>query len=333
MPPPPPERRGGISPLGAAAIGAGVGLVGGFLLSGGADRFDDVQRRRERVQEGGVVYIREPGRTIVEEDGHVFVRHDETERFRVLGQPMRSETRGDRVYTWMDRPDGSRILTITAVDGRMLRRVRVLPDGREIVMIDNDFRPRPRTWREEVVELPPPPMTIPRDRYEVAIERADPALVWETLSAPPVTTIERRYTLEEVTSSPSLRARMRSVDLDTITFETGSWDVSPDQARRLSVIADALNRAIKASPEEVFLIEGHTDRVGDSVDNLSLSDRRAQAVAAVLSRDYAIPPENLVTQGYGEQYPKVDVDGPSRENRRVTVRRITPLIADQNAAR
>jgi outer membrane protein OmpA-like peptidoglycan-associated protein len=45
-----------------------------------------------------------------------------------------------------------------------------------------------------------------------------------------------------------------------------------------------------------------------------------------------VPAENLVTQGYGEQYLKDPTDGPSRVNRRVAVRRITPLI-DQQAGR
>ena len=46
-----------------------------------------------------------------------------------------------------------------------------------------------------------------------------------------------------------------------------------------------------------------------------------------LSQNFEIPPENLVTEGYGEQYLKVQTEGPSEENRRVTVRRITPLLA------
>ena len=39
-----------------------------------------------------------------------------------------------------------------------------------------------------------------------------------------------------------------------------------------------------------------------------------------------MPSENLVTQGYGEEFLKEPTDGPSRVNRRVAVRRITPLI-------
>ena len=76
---------------------------------------------------------------------------------------------------------------------------------------------------------------------------------------------------------------MPSVDLNTVTFETGSWEVSQDQIDRLAVIADGINRAVAADPREVFLIEGHTDAVGSEIDNLSLSDRRAEYLALVLS--------------------------------------------------
>ncbi|TIU17169.1 MAG: OmpA family protein, partial [Mesorhizobium sp.] len=42
---------------------------------------------------------------------------------------------------------------------------------------------------------------------------------------------------------------------------------------------------------------------------------------------FGIPPENLTTQGYGEEYLKVDTSAPNRENRRVAIRRITSLVA------
>jgi outer membrane protein OmpA-like peptidoglycan-associated protein len=74
------------------------------------------------------------------------------------------------------------------------------------------------------------------------------------------------------------------------------------------------------------MIEGYTDGVGNPDDNLSLSDRRAESVANILSETYMVPPENLVTQGYGDQYPKVPTQEANRENRRVAVRRIGPLM-------
>ena len=83
---------------------------------------------------------------------------------------------------------------------------------------------------------------------------------------------------------------------------------------------------VQRNPNEVFLVEGHTDAVGNDVDNLSLSDRRAESVAVILSQNFQVPPENLTTQGYGAQQLKVQTPGPSRENRRVTIRRITPLL-------
>ena len=81
---------------------------------------------------------------------------------------------------------------------------------------------------------------------------------------------------------------------------------------------------------EIFLVEGHTDAVGSDEDNLTLSDRRAETIATILTQRYQIPAENLTTQGYGEQYLKVNTQGPERENRRVTMRRITPLLQGQN---
>ena len=157
-------------------------------------------------------------------------------------------------------------------------------------------------------------------------ERATPTLLYETLLAPPVDVIERPYSLEEIRYSVSLRDRMPRIDLDTVTFDTGSWELGPGQIQLLADTAAGVRRAIEHSPQEVFLIEGHTDAVGADVDNLSLSDRRAESVALVLTEEFGVPAENLTTQGYGEQYLKIPTPGPERANRRVTIRRITPLL-------
>ena len=65
---------------------------------------------------------------------------------------------------------------------------------------------------------------------------------------------------------------------------------------------------------------------GSDLANLALSDRRAEAVADALTNVFDVPPENLAPQGYGEQYLKVKTEGRERENRRVAIRRITPLV-------
>jgi OmpA-OmpF porin, OOP family len=182
------------------------------------------------------------------------------------------------------------------------------------------------------VDLPPPVIRIPRERYIVEAQDAQPYEIDEALWAAPVDYIDRPYTLDEIRYTLPLRDRMPRVDLDTVTFDTGSWEVMPDQVDRLAVIADSINRAVAANPSEVFLVEGHTDAVGSEIDNLSLSDRRAESVGLVLTQQFAVPAENLTTQGYGEQYLKVPTQGPERANRRVTMRRITPLLTGRNDA-
>jgi outer membrane protein OmpA-like peptidoglycan-associated protein len=300
------------------------------MATQGAERLEDVRGRREERREGDVTIIREPGRTIIRDDDRTIIRRDETQRFRELGLEARTERRGDENRTIFERPDGTRIVTITDEEGRLIRRTRLDRDGREVVIIDNTRRDRPRDrFSDEIVVLERPALRIPRERYIVDAERADEDLIYETIVAPPLAPLPRRYTLDEVRYSPDLRAQMRSVDIDSVTFETGSWDVAPGQAQRLSIIADSIRRALQRSPNEVFLVEGHTDAVGSDIDNLSLSDRRAQSVAEILTKDFGVPPENLTTQGYGEQYLKVNTQEAARENRRVTLRRITPLLAGQ----
>ena len=216
-------------------------------------------------------------------------------------------------------------MTVTDANGRLLRRTRIV-NGREFVIINNSFRgPNYQVF----VMLPPPVIRIPRERYIVNYVVGMPApVVYETLIAEPVEPIAERYSIEQVRYSEPVRARMPRVDLD-LNFETGSWQLTPEQVEKLNVIADGIKRATERNPQEVFLIEGHTDAVGSDEDNLSLSDRRAEAVAVALTEQYQVPPENLVTQGYGEQNPKVDTQGPSEENRRVSVRRVTPLLAQE----
>jgi OmpA-OmpF porin, OOP family len=290
---------------------------------------DQLRSERREVKEGNRTIIREPDRTIIREGNRTIIRHDEGDRFRLGARDVRVERAGNDTRTVIIRPGGERIVTVTDRNGFLLRRTRVLPNGREVIIIDN--RPRPGVVVGNFfVVLPPPVIRIPRERYIVAYRDAPPALIYETLTAPPVDRIERAYTLDEIRYSPSVRDRMPRVDLNTVNFETGSWELAPDQIDKLGPVADAMKRAIEQNPQTVFLIEGHTDKVGNEEDNLSLSDRRAEAVAVALTEQFQVPPENLTTQGYGEQQPIEQTDGPSEANRRVTVRNISPLLMGRN---
>jgi outer membrane protein OmpA-like peptidoglycan-associated protein len=282
--------------------------------------------QRRESQQGGRTVFTEPGRVIVRDpSGQSFIRHNEVDRFRHGARDIKTERRGNETRTIVIRPDGTQIITVNDRDGRLMRRIRRDQRGREIIIIDNSYR-GPRGIGGFYVDLAPPILRMPRNRYIVEADEASPELLYETMMAPPVERLDRRYSLDEIRYSPSVRQRMPSIDLNSINFETGSWEIPPDQASKLQAIADGLNRAIAENPRAVFLIEGHTDRVGSDIDNLSLSDRRAESAATLLTQQFNVPMENLTSQGYGEQYPKEDVDGPSVVNRRVTIRNITPLL-------
>ncbi len=287
----------------------------------------DVRQERRTTRQNGRVSIQEGNRTIVRERNRTIIRHNEDQRFAIGARDVRVGHRNGETITVIVRPDGVSIINTTDRDGHLIRRVRRDRNGRDFVIIDNR-RIRPGGI---FVNVQPPRIHIPRDHYIVDADRADEREMYDLLIAPPVEPIEGYYSLAQVRYNAALRDYMPRLDLD-IQFDTGSWQITPDQMDRLALVAQALNRAIAGNPREVFLIEGHTDAVGSEDDNLSLSDRRAEAVAVALTEEFHVPPENLVTQGYGEQELKMPTQGPSRANRRVAVRRITPLI-DRTAGR
>jgi outer membrane protein OmpA-like peptidoglycan-associated protein len=223
------------------------------------------------------------------------------------------------------------VVTVTDANGRILRRYRRYPNGREIFIINNrPYRGGPPSF---FLNVRPPVVRIPRERYIVGLAAAvaAPALLYETLSAPPVAPPPRLYSLDEIRYNAPVREYVRSVDINTINFATGSWEVMPDQIPQLQALAQAILKVVEENPSAVFLIEGHTDAVGTPEDNLSLSDRRAESVAEILTANFQVPPENLVTQGYGEQNLKVPTQGPNAENRRVVVRNVTGLLDTKSA--
>ena len=348
MTPPTTKQNAGTAPAGKAQTGPAPAVVrrappasgnptavppptqvinkGQFLAPKGqapSAGINAVRTERHEEHVGNQLIIHEPDRTIVQEGGRTFIRHSEVDRFAVGARNVRVEHRGNQTVSVVVRPDGVQIIDFTDSDGRLMRRVRRNPDGREVVIIDNGFAGA--QMASVFLDITPPVIRIPREHYIVDADRADEAAIYGVLIAPPVERIDRRYTLDQVRYNEPLRAFMPRLDLE-VNFDTGSWQLTPDQVDRLSAIAQALNRAIQRNPREVFLVEGYTDAVGSDIDNLSLSDRRAESVAVALTEQFQVPAENLATQGYGKQFLKVPTGGAERANRRVAVRRITPLI-------
>ncbi len=308
-----------------------------------------IKQQRQQIvgKRSNAVVIKEPdSRVIVKRNNRAVITHNESNRLRRVAPNAQVERRNGQNVTVIQRPNNVAIYNVTDDNGQLVRRYRRGPDGREVDIIDN--RRNKSKWRRNLaiglgvgagvvagaailnsmVDVPPPHVGVPRDKYIVDYDDADEDEVYEAFNAPPVDRIERRYTLDEVRATPNLRERMRRVDLSDINFETGSWEVDESQYQKLERAARAMMRVIDRNPNEVFLIEGYTDAVGSDDDNLTLSDRRAESVAVILSEEFNVPPENLTTQGYGEQYLKINTNGPERTNRRVAIRRITPLISE-----
>ena len=177
-------------------------------------------------------------------------------------------------------------------------------------------------------DLPPMWLTIPPEEYILDADRVDdPDAYYAFLEQPPVETVERLYSIDEVKRSARIRDKVRRIDLDTVNFAFGSAEIDEGEIPKLEGVAQAMQRLLKENPAETFLIEGHTDAVGSDDANLVLSDKRAESVANALTNVFAIAPENLAPQGYGEQFLKVNTQERERENRRVAIRRVTPLVA------
>ena len=287
-------------------------------------------QRQQSVDAHGQIVIKEPGgRSIMQAGGHAFIHHDETANFHAFGgiPQTRRGPNGNSISTIV-RPDGVRIEVEVDGFGRPLRRVRYLPDGRRFVLFENRALAigAGLALGALIISLPHVEVDVPPEQYIVDADAASEDDIYGALQSGPVVALDRSYSLEEVLASISLRERMRSIDIDSINFDFGSADVPQDQAEMLESVAAVIRDMTSQNPGEVFLIEGHTDAVGSEVDNLSLSDRRAGAIADVLSQQFNIPRENLVTQGYGKQFLLVDTPEPERRNRRVVIRRITPLL-------
>ena len=280
----------------------------------------------------GVDVLREIGdRVVMQIANQIIVESSDRPRLaRDSREVYYEDLSGGRTRETVIRADGTRVITVRNEYGDIIRRSRITEDDREYVIAYVDERDYERLgdWRDPGDDLPPVRLDVPVEEYVLdADEVEDPDAYYAFLERPPVERVERLYSVDEVKRSARIRDKLPRIELDTVTFEFGSADIAEDQIPRLQGVAEAMERLLKKNPAESFLIEGHTDAVGSDVANLALSDQRAEAVAQALTNVFGIAPENLATQGYGERYLKIETDGPEQINRRVVMRRITPLVA------
>jgi succinyl-CoA synthetase beta subunit len=99
-----------------------------------------------------------------------------------------------------------------------------------------------------------------------------------------------------------------------VTFVTGSGRLAPASMAVLKEQAEKL----KACPDRKLEVAGHTDNVGKPEANLALSQQRADAVTAALSK-LGVAAERISAKGYGDTKPAASNDDAAGRalNRRV----------------
>lgn len=100
-----------------------------------------------------------------------------------------------------------------------------------------------------------------------------------------------------------------------ILFDTNSDEIQPASEATLKEIGDMLTQ----HPDLKLTIEGHTDNVGKAVANMTLSQKRADAVKQYLVDTFHVDASRLQTKGYGDTKPVAsnDTDAGRQQNRRV----------------
>lgn len=296
----PQSRDRGLSTFEKALLlGLGAAVVGSVLNNG-----DEVKSNSG-------------DRVVVERDGELVVLKDDDVLLRQPGTRVQTQTFDDgSTRTVVLRDDGTQIVTIRASDGRVLRRARVLEDGTQVLLFDDTVASQTVT----VTELPQ------QTAAPTQMSQANMEALRQALMADRDADFGRSFSLRQIRTISALRDLAPEVELDTVTFASGSAAIDPSQAEELTSLGLAISSIVAEDPSQVFLIEGHTDAVGDAAYNLALSDRRAETVALAMTEYFGVPPENLITQGYGESFLKVQTQTDERANRRASVRNITPLL-------
>lgn len=295
----------GIDPifaLGAAAFGAAV-------------LADILQGDDEVVSNSG-------DRVVIENNGQYRVLRNDDVLLRRPGAEITTYEYNDgSTRNVVSYDDGTVVETVRAANGQVLRRTRTLQDGTEVVLFDDTRE------TEQVVVNDLPQTTESGTRNRVIYEGGSDADQLErALATQSDTQITRRFSLNQVRNIDRVRELVPEVTVSSINFETGSAAIRAEEAEELRALGNAMRVAIDRNPGEVFLIEGHTDAVGNYAFNLALSDRRAESVALALTEYFDVPPENMVLQGYGEGDLLIETQVSERANRRAAVRRITPLL-------
>jgi len=295
-----------------------------------ADKQRQQQLRQERERQRALREERQRQRSLNDQRKQQSTQRELQQRQHKLRQQQRKDQRqraqSERRENIIKQTDRHTVRNRKRID----RRGRVqYSTSRHYRVRDRRYRNRYRNGRS-IYFLPPIGITLAPELYYLDASRASYQDYVDLFEAPPVMDIPRRYTMDEIVEAPEVRSMVRSVNIDMITFASGSAVITDDQLHNLDDLANAMLEVLQKDQYEKFLVEGHTDATGPDEKNLLLSEERAAAVQSALIEEYGIPADNLEAVGYGEQYLLIDSLGAERRNRRVTIRAVGNLLAQGN---
>lgn len=107
----------------------------------------------------------------------------------------------------------------------------------------------------------------------------------------------------------------KNMVMKNVFFDTNEYSLLPASLTELNTLKELLKNNAGLQIE----IQGHTDNVGNDLENEKLSLQRAKAVYDFLVKD-EIAPERLTFKGYGERNPVVpnDTEAQRKQNRRTS---------------
>jgi peptidoglycan-associated lipoprotein len=91
----------------------------------------------------------------------------------------------------------------------------------------------------------------------------------------------------------------KPIELPNIFYDFAKWDLRPESMVALDKLVETLND----NPNITIELMSHTDSRGSDVDNMTLSQKRAQSVVDYLI-EKGIASDRLTAKGYGETVPK-----------------------------
>ncbi len=150
---------------------------------------------------------------------------------------------------------------------------------------------------------------------EAKLGRSNAIWLWgPSGTSDPLYIVNIRVAVSEKSLFDALNADGR-VATHGILFATGSDKIQAESGPTLKEIGEMLQQ----HGDLKLTIEGHTDNVGQPAANLTLSQKRADAVKQYLVSNYQIDAGRLETKGYGDTKPVAPntSDDGRQQNRRV----------------